>query len=168
MAYKNWISQLDDWGKTSAEMTILLTEYFLENYNIDLSHVYLEGFSGGGETGSLVMGMRPELYTAYLMVSSKWDGDLSVLADAKTPVYMAIGEDDSYYGSAPLKEAYEKLYELYEGQGFSKEIISRLLVLDVKDQAWFSEHGISDQHGGGEAFAYEESIMGWLFEEHDI
>lgn len=66
--------QLDDWGKTSANMTIALTEYFLENYNIDSEKVYLEGFSGGGETGSIVMGLRPELYTAYLMVSSQWDG----------------------------------------------------------------------------------------------
>lgn len=160
--------QLDDWGKTSAEMTILLTEYFLENYNIAPSYVYLEGFSGGGETGSIVMGMRPELYTAYLMVSSKWDGDLGVLADAKTPVYMVVGEEDSYYGSAPLKDAYETLYGLYEGQGLSEDEISRLLVLDVKDQTWFSERGIADQHGGGGAFAYENSIMGWLFGEHDI
>ena len=160
--------QLDDWGKTSAEMTILLTEYFLENYNIDPSYVYLEGFSGGGETGSIVMGMCPELYTAYLMVSSKWDGDLGVLADAKTPVYMAIGEEDSYYGSAPLKDAYETLYGLYEGQGLSEDEISRLLVLDVKDQTWFSERGIGDQHGGGGAFAYEDSIMGWLFGKHGI
>lgn len=112
--------------------------------------------------------MRPELYTAYLMVSSKWDGDLVILADAKTPVYMAIGEKDSYYGSAPLKDAYETLHGLYEGQGFSEDEISRLLVLDVKDQAWFSERGIGDQHGGGGAFAYEEGIMGWLFGEHDI
>lgn len=160
--------QLDDWGKTSAEMTILLTEYFLENYNIDPSYVYLEGFSGGGETESLVMGMRPELYTAYLMVSSKWDGDLGVLADAKTPVYMAIGEEDSYYGSTPLKDAYETLHGLYERQGLSEDEISRLLVLDVKDQTWFSERGIADQHGGSGAFAYEDSIMGWLFAEHDI
>ena len=104
--------QLDDWGKTSSEMTILLTEYFLENYDLDPSRVYLEGFSGGGETGSQVMGIRPELYTAYLMVSSKWDGDLGVLADAKTPVYMAVGEEDSFYGSAPLMDAYETLYGL--------------------------------------------------------
>ena len=160
--------QLDDWGKTSAEMTILLTEYFLENYNIDPSRVYLEGFSGGGETGSLVMGIRPELYTAYLMVSSKWDGDLGVLADAKTPVYMAVGEEDSYYGSAPLKDAYETLYELYERQVLSEDEINKLLVLDVKDQSWFSERGIGDQHGGGGAFAYEDNIMGWLFGEHGI
>jgi acetyl esterase/lipase/predicted peptidase len=160
--------QLNDWGKTSAEMTILLTEYFLENYNIDTSQVYLEGFSGGGETGSLVMGMRPELYTAYLMVSSKWDGNLDVLAEAKVPVYMAIGEEDSYYGSESLKEAYETLYRLYEGQGFSGKEIEGLLVLDVKEQDWFSERGFGDQHAGGGAFAYEESIMGWLFGDHDI
>ena len=114
------------------------------------------------------MEMRSELYTAYLMVSSKWDGDLGVLAEAKTPVYMAIGEEDSYYGSTPLKATYETLYGLYEGQGLSEDEISRLLVLDVKDQAWFSERGIADQHGGGGVFAYENGIMGWFFGEHDI
>ena len=81
---------------------------------------------------------------------------------------MAVGEEDSYYGSAPLKDAYETLYGLYEGQGLSEDEISRLLVLDVKDQTWFSERGIADQHGGGGAFAYENGIMGWLFGEHDI
>ena len=49
------------------------------------------------------MGIRPELYTAYLETSSQWDGDLEVLAKAKTPVYLATGENDSYYGSQPLK-----------------------------------------------------------------
>ena len=37
--------QLDDWGETSAEMTIALTEYFLENWNIDPNRVYLHGMS---------------------------------------------------------------------------------------------------------------------------
>lgn len=72
--------------------------------------------SGGGETGSLVMGKRPDLHTAYLMTFSKWDGDLDVLAQARTPVYMAIAENDSYYGSDSLKEAYAKLKALYEKQ----------------------------------------------------
>lgn len=156
-------TQLDDWGETSAEHVIALTEYFLENYNIDRSKVYLHGMSGGGETGSLVMGKRPGLYAAYLMTSSKWDGDLKVLADAETPVYMAIGEDDSYYGSAPLKEAYASLYALYEQKGLTEEEISRILVLDVKDQEYFSERGFRDQHAGGGAFAHDEAIMGWLF-----
>ena len=159
-------TQLDDWGETSALMAIALTEYFLANYNIDPEKVYLHGFSGGGETGSIVMGLRPELFTAYLMTSSKWDGDLNVLAAAKTPVYMAIGENDSYYGSAPLKSAYSEMHKIYEDMGLSESEINRLLVLDVREQEYFTGYGFTDQHGGGMAFAYDSDIMGWLFGEH--
>lgn len=42
--------QLNDWGETSAEQTIVLTEYLLEHYAIDRERVYAEGYSGGGET----------------------------------------------------------------------------------------------------------------------
>lgn len=160
--------QLSDWGETSAREAIALTEYFLANYRIDPEKVYLHGMSGGGETGSLVMGMRPDLYTAYLMTSSQWDGDLEVLAEARTPVYMAIGEDDSYYGSSSLKEAYEILRELYLEAGLIESQIESLVVLDVKDQEYFSEAGFSDQHAGGQAFAHDETVMGWLFGEHEV
>ena len=112
-------TQLDEWGETSANMAIELTEYFINNYNIDTDRVYLHGMSGGGEIGSIIMGKRPELYTAYLETSSKWDGDLEILAKAKTPVYMAIAENDTYYGSGYLKDAYNKLYKLYSEQGLS-------------------------------------------------
>ena len=44
--------QLNDWGKTSAEQTIALTEYLLAHYNIDPDRVYANGYSGGGETMS--------------------------------------------------------------------------------------------------------------------
>ena len=66
--------QLSDWGETSAEQTIALTEYLLDAYNIDPDRVYAEGYSGGGETMSRVMGLRPDLFTAYLQCSSQWDG----------------------------------------------------------------------------------------------
>lgn len=79
--------QLNDWGQTSAEQTIALTEYFLSHYNIDPDQVYLHGMSGGGETASLVMGMRPELYAACLLTSTQWDGDLNALAAARTPPF---------------------------------------------------------------------------------
>ena len=102
-------TQLNDWGENSARQTIALTEYFLEHYHIDPDRVYLHGMSGGGETGSLVMGLRPDLYTAYFMTASQWDGDLAVLAAAQTPVYMAIGAQDSYYGSQSLRRAYNTL-----------------------------------------------------------
>ena len=158
--------QLNDWRETSARQTIALTECLMDAYNIDPDRVYLEGYSGGGETGSLVMGMLPELYTAFLMVSSQWDGDLEVLARAKTPVYLATGEQDSYYGSDSMKNTAEQLRELYEQQGLSDEEIEKLVVLDVKDQEYFTQRGYRDQHGGGMAFAKDEKIMGWLFDQH--
>ena len=155
-------TQLNDWGETSANMAIELTEYFIKNYNIDTSRVYLHGMSGGGETGSIIMGKRPELYTAYLETSSKWDGNLEVLAKAKTPVYMAIAENDTYYGSKYLKDAYNKLYELYKKQGLSDEEINKILVLDVKPDEYFTERGYRDQHAGGNAFSADKNVMGWL------
>lgn len=159
-------TQLNDWGETSAEQAIALTEYFIQNYNIDTDHVYLHGYSGGGETGSLVMGKKPELFAAYLITSSKWDGDMDVLARARIPVYMATGENDSYYGSKPLKDTYAELHSLYEKQGLSEAEIDHLLTLDVKEQEYFSSAGYSDQHMGGMAFVHDEEIMGWLFSRH--
>lgn len=156
-------TQLNDWGETSANMAIELTEYFIEHYNIDTSRIYLHGMSGGGETGSIIMGKRPELFTAYLETSSKWDGDLNVLAKAKTPVYMAIAENDTYYGSGYLKKAYNEPYGLYKEQGLSDSEINDILVLDVKPDEYFTERGYRDQHAGGNAFASDEEVMNWLF-----
>ncbi len=158
-------TQLDDWGETSARQTIALTEYFLDHYNIDPDRVYLHGMSGGGETGSLVMGMRPELYAGYLATSTQWDGDLNVLAQARTPVYLAIGDQDSYYGPDSLIETYNSLHSLYEAQGMTDEEIDDILVLDVRDQEFFSQNGFTDQHAGGQAFAHDATVMGWLFEK---
>ena len=155
--------QLSDWGMTSARQTIDLVRYFLSAYNIDGTKVYGSGYSGGGETMSQVMGLAPELFTAYLHCSAQWDGDLEVLAQAKTPVYMAIGRNDEYYGSARLISSYEQLVSIYRGQGLKDEEIAKLARLDVKEADYFSEHGISNQHGGGGYFAYDGELMGWLF-----
>ena len=159
-------TQLNDWGETSANQAIALTEYFLAEYNIDPEKVYLHGYSGGGENGSLVMEKRPELYTAFLCCATQWDGDMTALAEARTPVYMVIGENDSYYGSKPLKDAYQKLYSLYLAEGLTENEIDELLILDIKNERYFSSRGFSDQHMGGQAFAKDESIMGWLFGAH--
>ena len=156
-------AQLNDWGETSARQAVALTEYFLAHYNIDPGRAYLHGMSGGGETGSLVMGMRPELYAAYLMTASQWDGDLDVLAAARTPVYMAVGAEDSYYGSQSLRRAYETLRGLYRAQGMNDAEIAEILTLNVKNQDYFTARGYRDQHMGGMAFAHDEEVMGWLF-----
>ena len=155
--------QLSDWGETSADRTIALVEYFLENYNIDPDRVYGEGYSGGGETMSQVMGKRPDLFTAYLQCSSQWDGDYEPVVENRTPVYFVIGESDEYYGSQPTQEAYDNLYELYRQDGLSDEEISQILVLDIKDADYFESQGVTVQHGGGNLFARNQEIMNWLF-----
>ena len=155
--------QLSDWGETSANQTIALTEYFLEQYNIDSSKVYGNGFSVGGETMSIVMGKRPDLFTAYLQVSSQWDGEYESVAERHLPVYFAIGSNDEYYGSEPTREAYDTFHSLYEQQGLTEVEIDELLVLDIKEHDYFTQRNMSNEHGGGGLFAYDEEIMGWLF-----
>ena len=144
-------------------ITIALVEYFLSHYNIDESRVYISGASGGGETLSLVLGKRPELFTSALFISSQWDGDLNVLANAQTPLYIVIGENDSYYGSTRAINAYNSLHEIYENQGLSDEQINEILVLDVKEHEYFSSQGVSDEHAGLGLFAYDEDVMSWVF-----
>ena len=155
--------QLSDWGETSADQTIALVEYFLGHYNIDPDKVYANGYSGGGETMSLVMGKRPELFTAYLHCSSQWDGAYEPVVQSRTPVYLVVGEGDEYYGAQPTREAYDALHALYEQEGLSDGEIDRLLVLDIKDASYFESQGVSNQHGGGNLFAQDSGIMGWLF-----
>ncbi len=155
--------QLSDWGETSANQTIALVEYFLEAYNIDQSKVYGNGFSGGGETMSQVMGKRPDLFTAYLQVSSQWAGEYEPVVEQRLPVYFAIGRRDEYHGLEPTQEAYDTLHVLYEQQGLTDAEIDELLVLDIKEHDYFTDRGMSNEHGGGGLFAYDEEIMGWLF-----
>lgn len=155
--------QLNDWGEVSANQTIALVEYFLEQYNIDSKKVYGNGFSGGGETMSIVMSKRADLFTAYLHVSSKWDGEYESVAERCLPIYFAVGRNDEYYGCEPTEEAYDILYNLYKEQGLTDLQIDELLVLDIKEHDYFTERNISNEHGGGGLFAYDEKIMGWLF-----
>lgn len=45
----------------------------------------------------------------------------------------------------------------------SQAEIDQLVVLDLREQDYFSSHGFSDQHAGGQAFAHDAGVMGWLF-----
>lgn len=157
--------QLDDWGQTSAGRTIELVEHFVANYNVDPSCVYIEGYSGGGETLSLVMGMRPELFAAALAVSSQWDGGLDALVEAHTPLRLFTGRDDSYYGSDSFVETAEELRELYRQSGKGEQEIDPLVVLDIKEAAYFAERGYADQHAGGMAAAADPEALPWLFSQ---
>ena len=152
----------------SARKTIALTEYFLEHYNVQREQVYISGYSGGGEPLSLVLDRRPELYTAALMCSSRWDGGYQTIAGAKTPVYFVTGESDEYYGSEPFDRAYREIRSLYEAEGLSETEIDRFVVLDIKPADYFTDKGMKNQHGGGAGlFSRDSDIMGWLFGEHE-
>ena len=52
-------------------------------------------------------------------------------------------------------------------QFLTEDKIKELLVLDVRDQDYFTAKGFQDQHMGGMAFAREASIMGWLFRQEN-
>lgn len=158
--------QLNGWDETSANETIVLTEYLLSEYRIDKSKVYINGYSGGGETASTTVGKRPDLSTAYLQVSSQWDGEFESVAKAHLPVYIAIGKDDEYYGSGKSQSAYNTLYNLYKSQGITDFEINKILVLDIKEHEYFTSRNADNEHAGGGLFAEDEDIMSWLFGKH--
>ena len=97
------------------------------------------------------------------MCSSRWDGKYDPVVKARVPIYFVVGEKDEYYGSRPFRKAYKTMYHLYQSQGLSKKKIDRLLVLDVKKEAYFSSQGVTYQHAGAGLFSRNKEIMGWLF-----
>ena len=169
-------TQLNDWGTTSARQAVALTEYFLSEYNIDTARVYITGYSGGGETLSRVMELKPELYTAVLFVSSQWDGDPAPLVQARTPLYLFTAEHDSYYSSEPVRRAYQRIQDLYVQAGLSEEEIADLLVMDIRpdealdqlrtdhDDAIGTAYAV-DYHGAGMLVAFDENVMNWVFQQ---
>lgn len=156
--------QPSDWGQNSADQVIALTEYLIDTYDIDPERVYLHGYSYGGETLSLVMGTKPELYSAALMCASQWDGDPMPLATARVPIRISLGDADEFYSVEAAQEFTERLRLLYRVQGLSEGEIDRLVVLDVKDASYFQ--GSDEQHGTGSSLMANDSrIMGWLFRQ---
>ena len=167
-------AQLNDWGQTSARQAVALTEHMMSEYNIDPDRVYITGYSGGGETLSLVMELKPELYTAALFVSSQWDGDPAPLVKTKTPLYFFTAEHDSYYGSDPVREAYQRIHGLYIQTGTTEEDIADLLVMDIRSNAEMDQLRddikerigtayTNDYHGAGMLVAFDQDVMKWVF-----
>ena len=74
-----------------------------------MPQVFINGYSGSGETLFLVLTMKPELFTRDLHVASVWDEELEPFVNAKTPVYFVIGESDEYYESSRISSTYRQL-----------------------------------------------------------
>lgn len=91
-----------------------------------------------------------------------------MLTQAQVPVYLAIGEHDDYCGPVPDRTAYQSIVSAYRAQGLSDEEVSRLIVLDVKPDSYFTDRGraagASRHAGGGALFPHDPDIMSWLFE----
>lgn len=152
--------QLIDWCTTSARQTIELVHYFKNNYNIDDTRVFAEGYSGGGETMSNAVCIEPGLFTRYLHCSASFDRNINVLCNWQTSVYLLIGENDEYYGSQTLINSYNQITSLYREKGIDEDTISKLIILDVKDATYFTSNGITNQHArGGYLFCHDENIM---------
>ena len=156
-------AQLMDWHETSARQAIELTDYFLTNFSVDASRVYAAGYSAGGETMSQAVSMRPDLYVAYLHGASQWDGDYTPIAENGTAVYIFMAEHDEYYGSQRAWSAYNNLHDAYEEAGWNEEQISDVLQIQMPNDEWFAQRGItSNYHGGGNVVFGEEDVLNWV------
>lgn len=153
---------LTGWGEESALQTIELVEHFIGEYAVDANRVYGMGFSAGGETMSRVMSQRAELFAAYLHIGSQWNGEFDAVVENRLPVYIFIGEEDEYYGAEQAVEDANTLRALYEAEKLAADVIDRLVVLDIKDDAYFEERGISSHHGGGVAAYDDATVVNWV------
>lgn len=158
-------AQLTDWREKSARQAIELTEYFLDNFPVDVNRVYAAGYSAGGETMSQAVSMRPDLYAAYLHGASKWDGAFEPVAENSVAVYIFMAENDEYYGSQKARDAYQGLYEAYQNAEWTQAQIDEVLQIEIPDNEYFNSRGIYNYHGGGNVLFEDQSILQWIVEK---
>lgn len=158
-------AQLTDWRGKSARQAIELTEYFLDNFPVDVNRVYAAGYSAGGETMSQAVSMRPDLYAAYLHGASQWDGTFEPVAENGVAVYIFMAENDEYYGSGKARDAYNGLHEAYLDTGLTENQIEDVLCLEIPDNEYFNSRGIYNYHGGGNLLFQDRSILNWMIEK---
>ena len=154
--------QLTDWGLKSARQANELTGYMIDHFSVDRSRIYAAGYSAGGETMSLAVSLRPDLYAAYIHGGSQWDGTYDPVAKERVAVYIFMAEHDGYYGSQKARDAYAGLHTAYERAGLTDSEIDQLLQLDIPDDAWFNAKGIYDYHGGGSVVFDDETVLDWV------
>ena len=78
-------------------------------------------------------------------------------------VYIFMAENDEYYGSQRASDAYNGLYAAYENEGWEKEEIDAVLQVEIPNNAYFNERGVTgNYHGGGNILFEDESILNWI------
>ena len=121
-----------------------------------------------GWEGLYFQGVGANMVEGFPHEAKKYNDKMIILSPqlndwGETSDNMTIAENDTYYGSGYLKDAYQQLHDLYLKQGLTESEIREILVLDVRPDSYFTEQGYRDQHSGGNAFSADESVMGWLF-----
>ena len=91
-------------------------------------------------------------------------------ADAKRMLRMLSGKThDVITGVSITTKSLQHIFAVTSKVRFaslSDDEIDDLLVLDIKDQNYFDEGGVENQHGGGgQLFSRDKDIMGWLFSQ---
>ena len=77
-----------------------------------------------------------------------------------------MAENDEYYGSQKAKDAYNRLYQSYEEQGYSDGEIQAVLQLETPDNEYFNSRGIYNYHGGGNILFEDPTILNWILSQH--
>ncbi len=124
-------------------------------------HINVLG-EAGGETLSRVIDMRPDLLAAYLHSASQWDGGYDSVVSRRMPVYIFMAENDEYYGAERAREPYNELHRRYLEAGLTEDEINDILVLDLRGNEYFNEHGIYNYHGGGALAVNDGGIIEWM------
>ena len=107
--------------------------------------------------------MGPDLYAAYLHGASQWDGEYAPIAANSVAVYIFMAENDEYYGSQRAWDAYNNLHDAYLENGWDEDNIASVLQIQIPDNGWFAERGITgNYHGGGNVVFEEETILSWV------
>ena len=107
--------------------------------------------------------MRPDLYAAYLHGASQWDGECAPIAENGVAVYVFMAENDEYYGSERARAAYDGLRAAYQNAGWSEEEIEGVLQVEIPDNDYFSQRGITgNYHGGANILFEDDSILQWI------
>ena len=159
-------AQLTDWGDTSARQAIALTEYFIDHFAVDTTHIYAAGYSAGGKTMSRAVAMRPDLYAAYLHGASQWDGSFAPIAENGVSVYIYMAQGDEYYGVQKARDAYNGLHDAYTAAGWTDEQIDTVLQMQTPDNAFFNAQGIYNYHGGANVVFDHTDILNWIVSKH--
>lgn len=133
-------ARLTDWHEKSARQAIELTEYFVDNFAVDTSHIYAAYFHG----------------------ASQWDGIYDFIAENGVAVYIYMAEGDKYYGSDKARSAYENLHAAYESAGWSDADIGRVLRLEIPNNAFFNEQGIYNYHGVANVVFDDPDNLNWV------